>query len=150
MSGNLLCCPMHFVWSTSNREPMISPEWQGRLYSYIGGILKKKNSRLIRAGGLSDHIHLLVSVPSTITFGDLVNAIKSNSSRWVHDNFRKSRSFAWQNGYGGFAVSKSLEPRVMNYITNQEKHHRKADFKKEFIALLEKHRVEYDERYLWD
>jgi len=99
---------------------------------------------------MTDHIHLLVSVPSTITFGDLVNAVKSNSSRWVRDNFPKSRSFAWQNGYGGFAVSKSLEIRVMEYIKNQERHHRRTDFKNEFITLLDKHDIDYDEQYLWD
>ena len=150
MSGKFLYCPIHFVWSTAKREPMIDPIWKDRLYSYIGGILKAQNAKLICAGGVSDHVHLLVSMPSTITIADLVNVMKSNSSKWVHRTFPKSRSFAWQEGYGGFAVSKSAEKDVIDYIKNQEHHHHDRDFKKEFVAMLDKHEVEYETKYLWD
>ena len=89
-------------------------------------------------------------MPSTISIGDFVNAVKSNSSRWIHESFSNLRNFAWQEGYGAFSVSKSEEERVMRYIANQESHHRKRTFKEELVALLDKHGIEYDKRYLWD
>jgi putative transposase len=97
-----------------------------------------------------DHVHLFASLPSTISLADFVNAVKSNSSRWIHDSFSRLRRLAWQEGYGAFSVSKSEQQRVMRYIGNQEKHHRKRTFKEELITLLDKHEIEYDERYLWE
>lgn len=76
--------------------------------------------------------------------------MKSNSSKWIHENFSRLRSFAWQEGYGGFSVSKSDELRIIRYINNQEQHHQKRTFKQELVALLQKHGIEYDERYLWN
>jgi REP element-mobilizing transposase RayT len=150
MAGKHLSLLIHFVWSTANREPHISSEWSDRLYGYIGGILTNKKAKLICAGGISDHVHIYASLPSTITIAEIVGAMKANSSRWVHDTFPRQRAFAWQKGYGAFSVSKSSEERVINYVRNQERHHRRHDFKSEFLMLLEKHQVEYDERYLWD
>jgi REP element-mobilizing transposase RayT len=112
--------------------------------------MNNKKAKLISAGGMFDHIHLYASMPSTISIADFVNAVKSNSSRWIHESFARLRSFAWQEGYGAFSVSKSEELRVVRYIRNQETHHRKRTFKQELIALLEKHGIANDERYLWD
>jgi REP element-mobilizing transposase RayT len=150
MAGKYLSLLIHFVWSTAGRERLIHREWQDRLYSFIGGVLREKNAKLIAAGGIDDHIHLYSSIPSTITIADLVSAMKANSSRWVHQNFPKLRGFAWQKGYGAFSVSKSAEKSVIEYIKNQEKHHRRISFKEEFVMLLEKHGVEYDLQYIWD
>lgn len=119
------------------------------LYSYIGGIMHNKKAKLISAGGMFDHIHIFASLPSTISIAGLVNAVKSNSSRWIHQSFAPLQNFAWQEGYGAFSVSKSGHQAVVRYIGNQEKHHRKRTFKEELVALLDKHEVEYDERYLW-
>jgi len=119
------------------------------LYAYVGGIMNNKRAKLISAGGMFDHVHLFASLPSTISVADFVNAVKSKSSRWIHESFSRLRNFAWQEGYGAFSVSKSEQPRVINYISNQEKHHRKRTFKEELITLLDKHGIEYDERYLW-
>jgi REP element-mobilizing transposase RayT len=150
MAGKHLSLLVHFVWSTARREPRLAPEWRDRLYGYIGGVLEHKKAKLLCAGGISDHIHLYASLPSTVTIAELVNAIKANSSRWIHQTFPEQKSFAWQEGYGAFSVSKSGEEQVVRYIRNQEAHHRRRDFKNEFLTFLKKYQVEYDERYLWD
>src|SRR5262245_56802715 len=97
-----------------------------------------------------DHIHLYGSLPSTISIADFVNAVKSNSSRWIHETFPNHRGFAWQEGYGAFSVSKSQESHVIGYINTQEQHHNKRSFKEEYLVFLDRYRIEYDERYLWD
>ena len=112
-------------------------------------ILNNKNAKLISAGGMFDHIHLYASLPSTISIADFVNVVKSNSSRWVHESFSHLRSFAWQEGYGAFSVSKSEETKVIRYVLNQEQHHTKRTFKQELLSLLKKHQIKYDERYIW-
>lgn len=150
MAGKHLSLLVHFVWSTKGREPWIAPEWRDRLYGYFGGVLNRKSAKLICVGGISDHVHLYASLPSTVTVAELVSAVKANSSRWIHETFPNKRAFAWQEGYGAFSVSKSGEAQLIEYIRNQEEHHRKRGFKEEFLILLERHGVEYDERYLWD
>jgi len=149
MAGKYLSLMVHFVWSTAGREPWITAEWNADLYKFIGGVFRNKNASLLAAGGISDHIHLYASLPSTVTVAEMVNAAKANSSRWIHEEFRNRKGFAWQEGYGAFSVSKSAEDNVIGYINNQAKHHRHRDFKSEFIELLERHEVEYDERYIW-
>jgi REP element-mobilizing transposase RayT len=150
MAGKHISLLVHFIWSTAGREPWIGEDWREPLHSYLGGIAKNKKARLLAAGGMHDHIHLYASLPSTITIADFVSAMKSNSSRWVHENFANRQAFAWQEGYGAFTVSKSEEQKVMRYITNQSERHRKHTFKEEFLIFLEKHAVEYNEQYLWD
>jgi REP element-mobilizing transposase RayT len=150
MAGKYLSLLVHFTWSTAGREPWIESSMRGDLYSYIGGIMKNKDARLIAAGGMFDHIHLYASLPSTISIADFVVVVKSNSSRWIHEGFSQLRNFAWQEGYGAFSVSKSDEPRVIRYVNDQEKHHQKRTFKQELVALLQKHEIEYDERFLWN
>lgn len=150
MAGKYISMLVHFTWSTSGRQPWIEVDMREDLYSFIGGIIRNKNAKLIAAGGIFDHIHLYASLPSTISIADFVNAVKSNSSRWVHESFTRLRNFAWQEGYGAFSVSKSEEEKVVRYISNQEHHHRKRTFKEELIGLLDKHGIKYDKRYIWD
>ena len=150
MAGKHISLLVHFTWSTKGREPWIDPEWHDPLYRFIGGIMNNKKAKLLSAGDMYDHIHLYASLPSTLSIADFVNAVKSNSSRWIHQNYRNARAFAWQEGYGAFSVSKSEEEKVIKYVRNQESHHRKRTFQEEFVALLDRHGIEYDERYLWD
>jgi REP element-mobilizing transposase RayT len=150
MSGKYLSLLVHFTWSTARREPWIEAGMRDDLYRYIGGVMKNKKAKLIAAGGMFDHLHLYASLPSTISVADFVNAVKSNSSRWVHESFSHLRNCAWQEGYGAFSVSKSEEDKVVRYIRNQEEHPRKRTFKEELTGLLEKHGIEYDKRYIWD
>ncbi|HWN08043.1 MAG TPA: IS200/IS605 family transposase [Pyrinomonadaceae bacterium] len=149
MAGKHISLLVHFTWSTAGREPWLGANVRDDLYAYIGGITNNKRAKLISAGGMFDHIHLLASLPSTISLADFVNVVKSNSSRWIHESFSRLRSFAWQEGYGAFSVSKSEQQKVVKYIANQEHHHRKRAFKEKLITLLDKHDIEYDERYLW-
>lgn len=149
MAGKYLSLLVHFTWSTAGREPWIGADMRNDLYSYIGGIMKNKNAKLISVGGMFDHIHLYASMPSTISVADFVNAVKSNSSRWIHESSSRLRGFAWQEGYGAFSVSKSEEGNVVRYISNQEEHHRKRSFKEELVGLLDKHGIAYDKRYIW-
>jgi REP element-mobilizing transposase RayT len=150
MAGKHISLLVHFVWSTSAREPWIPPTWKPELYKFIGGILRNKNAKLLEAGGTSYHIHLYTSLPSTVSLAEMVNVIKSNSSRWIHEEVPRARGFAWQEGYGAFSVSKSSEADVRRYIERQKEHHRRRDFKSEFIELLDKHEIEYDKRYIWN
>jgi REP element-mobilizing transposase RayT len=150
MAGKHLSLLVHFIWSIAGREPWIGTGWQDDLYGYIGGVMNNKNARLICAGGMSDHIHLYASLPSTITIADFVSVVKSNSSRWIHQSSLKRWAFAWQEGYGAFSVSKSEEQKVITYIRDQQRHHGKGSFKDEFLEFLDKYEIEYDERYLWD
>ena len=140
---------VHFVWSTKDRRPLIRKPWENKLYGFLGGILRNKNSKLICAGGMPDHVHVLASLPATVSLSAMANALKANSSRWVHEQIKNADEFRWQEGYGAFSVSKSAEARVIEYIHSQKEHHRKQDFKEEFVALLKKHKIEYDEKYLW-
>jgi REP element-mobilizing transposase RayT len=94
-------------------------------------------------------MHVLASLPATITLAQAANAMKANSSRWIHENFPQAQGFDWQPGYGAFSVSKSAELRVKAYILNQDEHHRQLLFTAEFMALLDKHGIPYEERYLW-
>jgi REP element-mobilizing transposase RayT len=139
----------HIVFSTKNRLPQINNDWQSRLHEYIGGVLRNNSSALIAAGGMRDHIHLLVSLGRTLSVADTLRLIKTNSSRWVHDEFGFPE-FQWQAGYGAFAVSYSNLDQVKTYIANQNSHHRTRTFQDEFRELLKRHGLEWDDRYVWD
>ena len=139
----------HFVWGTANREPLVRKSWRERLHAYIGGVLKNKGAMLIAAGGIEDHMHVLASLPATMSLAQAASAMKANSSRWIHENVPQCKAFDWQEGYAAFSVSKSAEPRVKAYIYNQEEHHKERKFADEFKELLERHGIPYEERYLW-
>jgi putative transposase len=137
---------VHFIWSTDNREPRILQQWRDDLFGYMGGICENHRAKLLAAGGVSDHVHLYVSLPATLSIADTVNLLKANSSRWVHDNH--DGTFAWQVKYAAFSVSKSAEDAVCTYIRNQETHHRHKSYQEELIEFLERHEMEYDPKYL--
>ena len=140
---------MHCTFSTKERYPMITPELETDLWPYIGGIARKNRMKALAIGGTQDHLHGLLSLPATMDFAKAVQLIKGGSSKWVHDTFAKYRKFEWQDGYGAFSVSQSQLARTIDYINNQKEHHRKRTFEEEFIELLEKHGIAYDERYLF-
>ena len=124
MAHTYLCIRIHCVWSTYRRHPWIAPEWRDRLYRYLGAVARQKGSVLLCAGGMRDHVHLYLSLPADLSIARLVNALKANSSRWIHETFPRIRQFAWQQGYSAFSVSRSSEARLIAYIGNQEAHHR--------------------------
>jgi len=150
MPQSFACLHHHLIFSTKHRDPLITPEVQPRLFDYIGGILRSEGCALVAAGGIPDHVHLLISLNRQVSIADTLRIVKANSSRWVHETFPDLSGFAWQAGYGAFAVSYSHLDRVKAYLSRQAEHHRRITFQEEFIAFLQRHGIEYDDRYLWD
>ena len=140
----------HVVFSTKNRVRWITPDVEARIWAFLGGIARKNKMTALEVGGVEDHVHLLLGAPATLAPSKIVQLVKGGASAWIHSTFPALRAFAWQDGYGAFTVSKSNLPEVAAYIQNQREHHRTRTFQEEYVALLEKHGIEYDARYLWD
>jgi len=149
MAGTFTFIGMHFVFSTKNRIPMINNTMNERLYAYIGGIIRELGGILLEINAMPEHIHLYTHMPKTISVAKFMEIIKTNSSKWIHTTFPEKDDFGWQEGYGAFSVSKSSEDMVIQYIRNQQEHHRKKSFQEEFIDFLNKYGIEYDENYIW-
>jgi len=139
----------HCIFSTKDRRALIRPELRERLWPFLGGIARQNKMKAIEIGGVEDHIHILLSLPSTMAISKALQLIKGGSSKWIHETFPEQRLFAWQEEYGAFSVSVSQLDKTIEYIKGQETHHRKMTFQEEFLALLKKHHIKYDERYLW-
>ena len=139
----------HIVFSTKDREPFIASDISAEMYAYLGGLVRELRGKAHGVNGMADHVHMLIQLSPTIAPSDALRFIKANSSKWVRDKWPRRVSFAWQLGYGAFSVSKSSIPAVLDYIRNQEQHHRKVTFQEEFIDFLKRHEIEYDERYIW-
>jgi putative transposase len=139
----------HVVFSTKNREPLIASDIEQRIWAFIGGIARTHKMTALQVGGVEDHIHALVTAPAVLAPKDIAQFLKGESSKWIHSEFPSIRRFGWQDGYGAFTVSRSNIPDVIRYIQNQREHHKKKTFQEEYLELLQKHGVEYDERYLW-
>jgi putative transposase len=146
MPQSLINNNLHIVYSTRERQRAISPEVQPKLWGYMAGIAKNLGGNPIAIGGMDDHVHLLAELRATIDIAKAVNAFKVNSSRWMKQHEPK---FAWQRGYAAFSVSASNVRAVKQYVLTQRDHHKRRDFKAEYIALLKKHNVKYDERYVF-
>src|SRR5207247_10854903 len=125
MAQTLVSLMVHVIFSTKNREPLITPEIEPELFAYLGGILKNKDSRLLHAGGTEDHVHLLISQSKNISLSSLMKNVKKDSSSWIKTKGRIFNRFHWQDGYGGFSIGKSDIGRLKRYISNQKEHHRK-------------------------
>jgi putative transposase len=137
---------IHVVFSTKDRRKLMPNEFRPKMWAYATGICKKFNILVLAVGGTEDHIHFLIQIPPTLAVAKAVLAIKTNSSRWANEEGHK---FAWQQGYGAFSVSSSVIPTVICYIQNQEAHHRKMSFDAEFLALLKKHAIEFDPKFVF-
>jgi putative transposase len=137
---------IHVVFSTKERQKLIPPRMQLKLWAYMAGIARNHNFLVLANGGIEDHVHLLIQLPATLALANAVSLLKSNSSSWMNEHGAK---FAWQEGYGAFSVSASSLGTVERYIQNQAVHHKKITFEQEFIALLKKHRIEFDPKYVF-
>ena len=140
---------MHCTFSTKGRHPFINSEIESRLWSYVGGIAKENRMKALAIGGTTDHLHALLSLPGMMSFAKAVQLIKGGSSKWINDALPGAKKFEWQEGYGAFSVSASQVPRTIAYINIQKEHHRKKGFREEFLELLMKHGIEYDQRYVF-
>ena len=149
MPQSLSAVYIHLVFSTKERHPYFrDPALRMHLHAYLGGISKTLECPPIVVGGVEDHVHLLCRHGRTITQSDWVKELKRVSNLWLQKQGVKD--FQWQGGYADFSVSASNLDPVQEYITTQEEHHRKMSFQDEFRALLRKHNIEWDERYVWD
>jgi putative transposase len=138
----------HIVFHTKNNEKLISDSIENELHAYIGGILKNCRSNPIKIGGTSDHIHILCTLPKTMSISNLVEEIKKSTSKWIKTKGSPFTNFYWQDGYGGFSVSPSITTTVSNYIACQKSHHKETTNIDEYKTLLKENGVDFDERYL--
>ena len=141
---------VHLVFSTKNREPFITPALQPKLHAYLAATSDNLDCRSLRVGGVADHVHLLFGLARTRALSDLVQSIKTSSSKWIKEQGSEMSAFHWQAGYGAFSVSQSDSDRVVAYIQNQAEHHRTMSFQEEYRRLLERYDIAFDERYVWD
>jgi putative transposase len=140
---------IHLVFSTKNREPFIAPEVRPRLHGYIVGILNQMKCPSIQTGGVGDHVHILYALGRTTTQAQIVEEVKTGSSKWMKAEGGVP-GFSWQAGYGAFSIGESQVETVVRYIQSQEAHHRKVTFQEEYRKFLERYKVEFDEKYVWD
>ena len=142
MSHSHTCCLVHVVFATAERRPMIREDVRELLYRYIGGIARENGIPALAVGGAADHIHLLLSLPRTVSVAKAVQLVKSGSSKWLHESFPKLKSFAWQEGYGAFSIGISQREATVKYIEGQAEHHKRISFEEEFKKFLAAHGIE--------
>jgi putative transposase len=141
---------IHLVFSTKHRKPLLHDAIRPDLHSYMATVLKNMDCPVLLINSVEDHVHILLDLSRTICVSSTVEHVKKTSSKWIKTQSAALAGFAWQAGYGAFAVSESNVPSVQKYIENQQEHHRKISFQEEYCAFLTKHAITYDERYLWD
>ena len=129
---------------------MIDESWQDELFAYIGGTVHDHKASILCSGGIEDHVHLLAKIHPSFSISETVQLLKSNSSRWVNQQGKTESRFEWQRGYGAFSVSQSQATRVKSYIPLQREHHRRQSFRDEYLEMLKRHEIEFDERYVFD
>ena len=150
MANSYVCLVIHIVFSTEGRVPLIIANHRESLYEYMGGIVRKERGSLLEIGGMPDHVHLLVRLRASLSLSEMVKQIKGGSSHWMNQSPGNVHYFGWQNGYGAFSVSESQVDTVRRYIQNQERHHVRRTFRNEMLSLLRKHRIEFEEKYVFD
>lgn len=141
---------VHIVFATKNRIPFIYREVRPALFAYLAEVVRNLGCECYRAGGVADHVHLAVRLSPMITIAKLVQELKSSSSKWLKTQSPSLSDFAWQRGYSAFSVRDSGLKTVIRYIENQETHHRRRSFKDEHRETLQRERMAFDERYVWD
>ena len=139
----------HIVFSTKDRVPWIHSGVEQRLWQYLGGIARKNRMTAIQIGGTLDHLHALVLAPPVLSPSRIAQCLKGDSSRWIHQEWKNFRAFAWQDGYGAFTISKSDIINLIQYIQNQREHHRIKSFQEEYLELLKAYGIQYDKKYIW-
>jgi len=140
----------HIVFSSKDRVPVLDATVRPALHAYLATVARNADCECFRVGGVADHVHLAVRLSRTITMAQLVEELKTSSSKWLKPLSPSLASFAWQRGYGAFSVGPSDLNALLHYIDNQEEHHRTHTFQDEYRAFLNKYGIDYDERYVWD
>ena len=142
MPHSHVCCLIHVVFATAQRRPMIREDLQEKLHGYLGGIARENGIPALAVGGAADHVHLLLSLPRTVSVAKAVQLLKSGSSKWIHENFLGSKNFAWQEGYGAFSIGVSQRATTLRYIQTQAEHHKRITFAEELKKILAVHGIE--------
>jgi REP element-mobilizing transposase RayT len=151
MSQSLVQNIQHIVFSTKGRSPFLTdPVVRAELHAYLGGVCKNQNSPSIIVGGYVDHVHVVCRLWKSYAIDRFVRELKVESSKWMKTRGEALADFHWQAGYGAFSVSPSHVDALTEYVRHQEEHHRAEPFKTEFLRLLHKYEIEYDEQYVWD
>jgi putative transposase len=140
----------HIVFSTKNRQRWLTDGFRERVFAYMAGTAKDLNGFAIKVGGFYDHVHLLLRIPAKFAVSEFVGQLKANTSKHINETSGLIQKFGWQDGFGAFTVSVSAKDAVVAYIENQMEHHKKQTYEDEYLALLSKHEVEYDPRYVFD
>ena len=141
---------VHIIFSTKNREPWLDANVRPRMHAYLATICRDLGVELVRVGGVADHVHIVTTLPRTLSQAQLIEQIKKTSSKWIKAVDPRYRGFSWQRGYGAFSVSPSQLDAVLRYIKEQPEHHRNRTFQEAYRDLLRNHGVDFDERYVWD
>lgn len=142
MPHSQICCLVHVVFATAERRPSIRDEFQERLHRYVGGMARGHGMQALAVGGTADHLHVLISLPRSLSVAKAVQLLKASSSKWIHQSFPKAKGFAWQEGYGAFSIGISQREVTVRYIENQEEHHRRYSFADEMKKFLAVHGIE--------
>jgi putative transposase len=150
MAGTYTQIYIQAVFAVKGRENLISNSWKNELYKYVAGIIKGKGQKPIIINGMPDHTHVFMGLQPSVALSDVVRDIKNNSTNFINENRFVNGKFSWQAGYGAFSYSRSQIDRVHDYILNQEKHHTRKTFKDEYLTMLKKFEIQYDEKYLFD
>jgi len=140
----------HIVFSTKDRAPVLDATVRPALHAYLATVARNADCECFRVGGVADHVHLAVRLSRTITMAQLIEELKTSSSKWLKTQSPALAAFAWQRGYGAFSVGPSDLNALLQYIDNQEEHHKTRNFQDEYRAFLMKYGIEFDERYVWD
>lgn len=150
MPQSLSSILIHLIFSTKNREPFITPAIEAELHKYMAKIFRELKSPSLAIDGVSDHVHVLFALARVIKIADLLQEVKTESSKWIKTKGPGFRNFHWQSGYGAFSIGQSQVEEVKRYIHGQKEHHRRVTFQQEYRKFLKAYGIEYDERYVWD
>ena len=141
---------IHIIFSTKNREPWLDSAIRPRMHSYLATICRDLGGEALRVGGVGDHVHIVTTLPRTLSQAALIEQIKKPSSKWIKALETRYRGFFWQRGYGVFSVSQNQLEALLQYVQRQEEHHHTRTFQEEYRELLRRHNIEFDEQYMWD
>lgn len=141
---------IHAVFAVKGRENVITKMWRDDLHKYISGIITGNGAKSLAVGGWKDHVHVFFGMPVTTSIADFMSIVKANSSKWINEQGFVKGKFQWQSGYGAFSYSRSQRNQVINYIMNQEEHHKSKTFKEEYLKMLSDFEIEYDSKYLFE
>ncbi len=141
---------LHVIFSTKYRRRYLHDAWREEVFAYIGGTVKDHKAALLKAGGIEDHVHLLLRIHPEFAISKTIQLLKTNASKWINEERKLPGRFQWQRGYGAFSVSQSMAEVVKAFISNQRAHHAQQTFEREYIGFLDKHKIQYDPKYVFE